>query len=84
MAPILEQRAVRIRHLVDQVPPVRTEAREQRHVMRPHADVDGVELQETDPPQHSSSVATIHRAARHWIGEALSAEGNAARPADGE
>ena len=70
VAPVLEQLAVG-RRSREQVPRVRTEAGEQRQLLRAHEDVHRVDLDEPDPVHHPPQVAAVHPAGRARVGEAL-------------
>ena len=61
MPPELEHPArSRVAGPVQQRPIVGTQAREQRHVVRPHRDVDGVDLELRDPIEHALGVPRRH------------------------
>jgi len=78
--PVLEQFARRaVGRPVEQPDGVRPEPAEQRHVVRPHENVDRIHLQQTDPADHPAQVPDVGNTRRRRIGEALGAERDAAR-----
>ena len=58
MTPVLEQLAMALGQVLDERPRVRPEAREDRQLVRPDQDVDGVDLDEADPLDHATERGT--------------------------
>ena len=77
VAPVLEELTAAVRHLIEQFHAVGAEPREERHVVRAHQHVDGVDLQHPGAVEHASQVAHVDATRRARLGEALRGERDA-------
>ena len=80
MRPVFKQQALAPDGCaVEQRLRVRAESREQRHIMRPHDDADGIDLEEAETGQHFLQMAAVDGSGGFRVRETLRLENDAAR-----
>ena len=84
MAPILEQLASLIGHLVNQLSAVWTETRKERHVVRSDDHVHRVKLEKPDTTHDTAHKANVDRTDGRLVRKALGAERHPTRLIDAD